>query len=111
LQTLADRIYRTQELYSFLFQEKEASLMCSEMYLNDPTIDCKPYYDNYKNCNKFWTAVQVYRSMNMRKTRYDLPEGEEYDQWKKQLPEWLVTKKLNIPDMVKEQQKAVNSEE
>ena len=47
----------------------------------------------------------------MRKTRYDLPEGEEYDQWKKQLPEWLVTKKLNIPDMVKEQQKAVNSEE
>ena len=47
----------------------------------------------------------------IRKTRYDLPEGEEYDQWKKQLPEWLVTKKLNIPDMVKEQQKAVNSEE
>lgn len=57
------------------------------------------------------TAVQVYRSMNMRKTRYDLPEGEEYEQWKKQLPQWLETQKLEIPDIVKDQQNKINTEE
>lgn len=49
--------------------------------------------------------------MYMRKTRYDLPEGEEYEQWKKQLPQWLDTQKLNIPDIVKEQQKKTETEE
>ncbi len=38
----------------------------------------------------------------MKKTRYDLPQGEEYDLWKQQLPEWLSTKRLNIPDIPKE---------
>ena len=45
------------------------------------------------------TEVQVYRSMYMRKTRYDMPDGEEYELWKQQLPEWLNTKKLNAPNI------------
>lgn len=34
----------------------------------------------------------------MKKSRYDQPQGEEYNLWKKQLPEWLATKHLNVPD-------------
>lgn len=44
------------------------------------------------------TEVQVYRSRYMQKSRYDQPQGEEYDLWKKQLPEWLATKHLNVPN-------------
>ena len=62
--------------------------MCLDMAHADPNIDCKPYFENYKKCNQFWLAVQEYRSKMLKKRRHDLPVGEEYDQWKKQLPEW-----------------------
>lgn len=41
----------------------------------------------------------MYRARYMRKNRYDQPKGKEYDLWKQQLPEWLVTSRLNIPEI------------
>jgi len=94
-------------------------LQCIELSHSHPEIDCKPYFENYKKCNQFWVsgifflfsvydqinfvflkqlAVQEYRSKVMKKRRFDLPVGEEYEKWKRQLPEWAQTGVLNPPD-------------
>jgi len=42
--------------------------------------------------------VQEYRVRYLKKARFELPKYEEYEKWKKQLPEWLLTKKINPPE-------------
>lgn len=34
----------------------------------------------------------------MKKSRHDLPKEEEYDKWKRKLPEWLETNRITPPD-------------
>ena len=34
------------------------------------------------------------------KKRHDLPQGSEYEMWKKQLPKWISTGVLDIPEEV-----------
>lgn len=36
--------------------------------------------------------------MYLKKRRHDYPKDEEYEKWKKKLPEWLETKNLTPPD-------------
>ena len=71
------------------------SYQCIEMIRHDPTTNCKPYYENFKNCKKFWNAVQQYRCLNWNKTKSDPPKGKELEMWKTKLPEWVATEKLN----------------
>ena len=34
----------------------------------------------------------------MKAPKGNFPQGEEYDKWKRQLPDWLATRKLHNPD-------------
>jgi hypothetical protein len=34
----------------------------------------------------------------MKKTRFDYPKDEEYEKWKRKLPEYLSTNKVTPPD-------------
>ena len=41
-------------------KEKTASLYCVDLRHGDSTINCKPYFDNYTQCQKFWVFISFY---------------------------------------------------
>lgn len=41
-------------------KESELSIKCIDYQREHSWIDCKDYFDNFKNCKKFWVIYKVY---------------------------------------------------